>query len=117
VAVLAEQVSDRHPHGIWALAVVVRHAEGTLDFRVVRSAGEGGSEGVRVGDASCEVGAYVPLVIWLQAIDAAESLRRVELSRIFKVGGPAHIGLFGNPAFMADVPVANALVDRRHDPA
>jgi hypothetical protein len=59
----------------------------------------------------------VPLVVWLQAIDAADLLCHVELGRIFKVGGPAHVGLFRHPAFVADVPMPGALVDRCHDPA
>jgi hypothetical protein len=94
MAILAEQVSDRHSYGVWPPVLLVRRAEGGADFGVFRSAGERGSEGIRVGDASCEAAAFVPLVIWLQAIDAADLLRHVELGGIFKVGGPverAHV--------------------------
>src|SRR5580704_6681012 len=117
IAILAEQVSDRHSNGVWPLVLLVWRAEGGADLGVFRSAGERGSEGIRVGDASCEAAAFVPLVIWLQAIDAADLLRHVELGRIFKVGGPAHVGFFRHPAFVADVPMPGALVDRCYDSA
>ena len=82
-----------------------------------RSAGERGSEGIRVGNASSQFGAYVPLVIWLQTIDAAELLGHVELSWIFEVCDTAHVGFFRNRAFVAYVAVPGALVYRCNDPA
>ena len=63
VTILAEHVSDRNPYGVWAPVLVVWHAKGDPDFGVFRAAGERGGEGIRIGDASCKVGAYVPLVI------------------------------------------------------
>ena len=117
VTILAEQVSDRHPYGVWPPVLVVWGAEGGADFAVFRSTGESGDEGILVGDTSCEVGAYVPLVIWLQPIDAAESLRDVELGRILKVGDPAHVGFFCRPAFVTDVPMPGTLIHRYYDPA
>lgn len=92
VTILAEQVSDRHPNRVWPLVLVVGRAEGAANAGVLSPAGERGRKGVLVGDAGCAIGAYVPLVIWPEAIDAAMLLCRVELGGIFKVGGPARVG-------------------------
>ena len=117
VPVLTEQFSDWHPYGIWPPVPVVWRAERGADLGVFRSAGERGSEGIRVGNASRQFGAYVPLVIWLQTINAAELLGHVELGRIFEVCHPAHVGFFRNRAFVAYVAVPGALVYRCKDPA
>jgi hypothetical protein len=59
----------------------------------------------------------MPLVVRPQAVNATGPLRHVELSGIFEVGNPAHVGFFRHPAFVADVPVTGALVDSRDNPA
>jgi hypothetical protein len=53
------------------------------------------------------------LIVLLQAVDAQESLAEVQLSGVLAVGSPLHAGLFGYPAFVADVSVAAAGIHRR----
>ena len=48
----------------------------------------------------------------LQAINPGGSFRRVELGRIFQVRHPPPAHFLGDPAFVADVGVAAALVER-----
>src|ERR1700691_3766606 len=95
---------------------VVWGPEGGANFQVVHSAGKRGSEGIRVGDASCERAASMPFVVGLKTINATKSLSEAELGRILEVGSAAHVGFFGYPALVADVPVPGTSVDRRHDP-
>jgi hypothetical protein len=117
VPVLTEQFSDWHPYGFWPPVSVVWRAERGADLGVFRSAGERGGEGIRVGNASRQIGAYVPLVIWLQTINAAQLLGLVELGWIFEVCDPAHVGFFRNRAFVAYVAVPGALIYRCNDSA
>src|SRR3984885_14612964 len=65
VPVLAEQFSDWHLYGFWPPVPLVWRAERGADLGMFRSAGERGSEGIWVGNASRQFGAYMPLVIWL----------------------------------------------------
>ena len=52
-----------------------------------------------------------------EAVDALVSLVRVQLSGVLPVGDAPHVGLFGYPAFVANVAVAAADVHRHEDPA
>ena len=73
--------------------------------------GDGHREGVRVGDPGGDAAAPVLLAAGQQAIGPGGPFRRVELGRILQVShsSPAH--LLGDPAFVADVGVAAALVE------
>ena len=62
--------------------------------------------GVAIPPHRCE------LVTGLEGVDASLALVRVELSGIFQVPHPAFVHLLGDPAFVADVRVSAALVER-----
>src|ERR1700744_5744323 len=94
MTLVAKQVSNRHPYGLGPPVPVVWGVESGADFGMFRSTGERGGESIGVGDASCEGGTYMPPVVWLQAVYAAELFRDVELGRILKVSDPAHVGFF-----------------------
>ena len=79
------------------------------------TADKGRSEGIRVGDPSRHVTAPMALIILPQPVDARAPLFRVQLRGIFTVGDTASVGLFGYPAFVADVGVAASGVQRRDD--
>jgi hypothetical protein len=56
------------------------------------------------------------LVTRLDAIDPGHTLGHVELGRILEAPQSELVHFFGDPAFMANVSVAAALVERREDP-
>jgi hypothetical protein len=80
-------------------------------------AGECGGEGVRVGDPGSGASAPMWPLVLPEAVNAQVPLLEVQLRRVLQVGDAPHAGLFGHPAFVADMPVATAGIRRREDSA
>ncbi len=114
-SVLAQQLSNRYQEGAWPYTRVVRRGDNRPNLGVLGSAGECGSKGIEIGNASCELAAFVPLVRRRQAVDAAGPLHTVKLGGIFEIGSPAHFSFFSRPALVAYVRVTCALIDGCQD--
>lgn len=69
-------------------------------------------EGVGAGDPGGGTSAPVRPVTWREAIDPGLASGQIELGWIFQVTQPPLIHLLGDPAFMPDVRMAAALVER-----
>jgi len=74
--------------------------------------GQGHSEGVGAGDPRDDASASVRLVAWRETVDAGRALGRVELGGVVQVTDTALVHLLGDPAFVPDVRMAAALVER-----
>ena len=81
------------------------------------AAGERGREGIRVVIRVEVLPAPMRQIVPAEAVDAQVSLGSVQFSGVLQVGNAPHAGLFGHPAFVADVAVAAADVRRHEDPA
>ena len=73
---------------------------------------ESRGEGVGIRDASSGLAAPVKVLTLLETVDPGGAFGWVELGGVFEVGGPAPVHFLGDPAFVADVGVAAALVER-----
>ena len=76
------------------------------------AASEGRREGLRVRDPGNDTAAPVRLVAELDTVDASHSFSGVELGGVLQVPDPALVHLLGDPAFVPDVRVPAALVER-----
>ena len=73
---------------------------------------EGRGEGLRVRDPGNDTAAPMRLVADLDTVDTSQSFSGVELSGVLQVPDPARVHLLGHPAFVPDVRMAAALVER-----
>src|ERR1700722_15892666 len=80
------------------------------------SARKCGGDAIRINDAGCGLRASMALAVRPQAVNALAPLLRVKLRGVLSVGDAPSVGLFGYPAFVADVGVAAGGVHRRDDP-
>jgi hypothetical protein len=78
--------------------------------------GEGRGEGVRIHDASSSLPTPVELLTLPETVNPGRAFRRVELGGIFEESHAPLVHFFGDPAFVADVGVAAALVEGSKDP-
>src|ERR671922_453079 len=79
---------------------------------MLRAASDSGGEGVRMGDPGRVTSAPVRLVMGCEAVDPGRTLDRVTLSGILQAAQSALVHLLSDPAFVADVRVPAALVER-----
>jgi hypothetical protein len=81
------------------------------DVGVLDTAGERDGECRGVPDGCGRRRTVVRLVTWQQSVRALGSFRRVQLRRILEAKHPQLAFLWAEPAFMANVSMATALID------
>jgi hypothetical protein len=83
---------------------------------MLNSTDERCSEGVWISNPCGGSPATVRRIVLSEAINALAPFFRVELRGILSAGNAPSVGLFGYPAFVADVGVTAGGVHRRDDP-
>src|SRR5262249_54070388 len=109
VTVIAEHIGYWQDHGLRTGAVGINRSP---DVRMLDAAGEGRREDLWIGDPTSDIAAPVRNVTGREAIDACCASGRVELSGVLQVPDAALVHLLGDPAFVPDVRVPAALVER-----
>jgi hypothetical protein len=83
---------------------------------MLNSTDERGSEGIRISNPCGSSPATVRRIVFPEAVNTQPFLSGVELRGILSTGDAPSVGLFGYPAFVADVGVTAGRVHRRDDP-
>ena len=80
--------------------------------RMLDAAGESRRECLRIDDPASDIAAPVRNVAGREAVDACHTFGGVELGGVLQVADPAFVQFLRNRAFMPDVCVPAALVER-----
>jgi hypothetical protein len=92
------------------------HAQRRFHGRLLDAAGESYGECIGIADSRRGTPAAMRSLGCTQAVNPQRPFHRIELDGIFQVGHPPSVHLLIDPAFVADVAMAAALVERREDP-
>jgi hypothetical protein len=82
---------------------------------MLNATGESHGEGVRVCYPAGHLAALVHLLTGPQAVNSGGPFRGIQLGRVLKERYPPLVHLLGDPAFMPDMAMAAALIQRRED--
>jgi hypothetical protein len=83
---------------------------------MLNAAGESRGEGVRVYYPTGHLSALVSLLTGLESVNSGCLFRGVKLRRVLEERHPPLVHFLGDPAFVPDMTMAAALIERREDP-